>query len=216
MSHNHDTFESLTSRLAYLELWRELAVVPNENECHEDDHDLLLLRTEDGMDDLHQLSQRCLKVRQLMNEKLPQHELAMDNDLDVRTSTIVNAGLGLFFDPDHDRVIPEGSIICYYTGHRHNFFSQKYLTDRSYLLNITEDILVDSLPLLHVKARYVNDPLNEKFINCKFVPDHKDRFRCKLVAIRDIGRGEELFVSYGQYYWIQHKVQASVYFGNNK
>eukprot|EP00957_Ditylum_brightwellii_P131735 10046936-Ditylum_brightwellii.AAC.1 len=115
---------------------------------------------------------------------------------------------------DCKSIIPSGSIICYYTGHRHNFFSQKYLQDRSYLLNVTGDFLVDSKDLLQIKARYVNDPLNSKLINCTFVPDYEDCYRCKLVAKRNIRCGEELFVSYGQYYWVQQKIPGTIYHGN--
>uniref|UniRef100_A0A6V2PQY7 SET domain-containing protein n=1 Tax=Ditylum brightwellii TaxID=49249 RepID=A0A6V2PQY7_9STRA len=216
-------FDSVSSRLAYLEKWRELAIRPDVNECHEDDQDLL---DEEGIDDLHQLSQRCLAIRKQMNSMLPPHELAMDNELTVRKSAVPNAGDGLFFEPskckdshhvmDKDGIIPCGSIICYYTGHRHNFFSQKYLQDRSYLLNVSGDVLVDPKDLPQIKARYINDPLNEKLVNCKFVPDYEDCYRCKVVATRDIHSGEELFVSYGQNYWMQHKTPGTIYHGSRE
>jgi len=50
-------------------------------------------------------------------------------------------------------------------------------------MNVREDILVDPGPLLHIKARYKNDPLNEKYVNCKYVPE---KFRSAVIATHDI------------------------------
>jgi len=69
-------------------------------------------------------------------------------------------------------------------------------------MNVREDILVDPGPLLHIKARYINDPLNEKYVNCKYVPE---KFRSAVIATRDIHRGEEIFASYGDGYWSLQK-----------
>eukprot|EP00551_Chaetoceros_affinis_P007175 CAMPEP_0203669184 /NCGR_PEP_ID=MMETSP0090-20130426/5624_1 /ASSEMBLY_ACC=CAM_ASM_001088 /TAXON_ID=426623 /ORGANISM="Chaetoceros affinis, Strain CCMP159" /LENGTH=173 /DNA_ID=CAMNT_0050533803 /DNA_START=169 /DNA_END=687 /DNA_ORIENTATION=+ len=96
--------------------------------------------------------------------------------------------------------IASGTTICYYTGHRHNFLSQKYISDKSYLMNVASDIMVDPGPLLSIKARYINDPLNPNYVNCTFVPE-PELFRSAVVAKRDIYPGEELYVSYGDIYW---------------
>jgi len=200
------TFDETLSRLKYLEKWREIAIRPRSNECHEDDKEFL----EKEIDDLNHLSQRCLEVREEMNSDLPPHMLAFDEDLVVRKSAIVNAGDGLYYEPAREAIIKSGSVICYYTGHRHNFLSQKYLKDRSYLLNVGEDFLVDPGPLLHIKARYINDPLNEEAVNCKFVPE-LSMFRCAVVITRDIFPGEELFISYGSMYWSQQKFSGTVH-----
>lgn len=146
-----------------------------------------------------------------MNDCLPPHDLALDDHLVVRKSKIPNAGQGLFYEaPRMLEPIIAGSVICYYTGHRHDFLSQKTLHDKSYLLNIAAGIFVDPGPLLSIKARYINDPLNEKVVNCEFKPDPK-HFRCAVVALRDISHGEELFVSYGEQYWSQYKGSGTVY-----
>jgi hypothetical protein len=181
-------------------------------------------------DDLKLLSKKCLQVRQDMNQNhLPSHELALDDELMVKKSRIPNAGKGLFYEPlpnDYDeeeesnndrsnggmnsssrkntkqQQISKGSILCFYTGHRHNFHSQKYLVDKSYLLHVGRDMLVDPRETLQIKARYINDPLNEALVNCKFVPD-PDEYRCKVVATRTIDPGEELYISYGDIYALE-------------
>jgi hypothetical protein len=202
-------FEHLSRRLEMLELWRELAIRPKREECVEDSE---LFDRE--LDDVQELTERCLRVRELMNDSLPPVEEAHDRHLMARRSGIPNAGLGLFFDTSTEleeevsndgedgTSIDTGTIICYYTGHIHNYHSAKGLEDRSYLMLVNGGILVDPGPLPHIKARYINDPLNEKFVNCKFVPD---KLRSAVVTTRMITRGEELFVSYGDAYWAQHE-----------
>jgi hypothetical protein len=199
-------YEHLYRRLQMLELWRELAIRPKREECVEDSD--LLDRGE--LDDVQALTERCLSVRELMNESLPPVEEAHDRHLIARKSGIPDAGLGLFFDPeevsndseDGTSTIDAGTILCYYTGHIHNYHSAKGLKDRSYLMLVDGGILVDPGPLLQIKARYINDPLNDEFVNCKYFPDI---LRSAVVATRTITRGEELFVSYGDAYWAQHE-----------
>lgn len=182
-----------------------LIVRPLQNECYLEDRDLLSVE----WDDLKELNRRRLCVREKMNHCLPEHELALDGHLVPRTSTIPQSGQGLFYNAtDMTRTIKAGTILCYYTGHRHNFQSQKCLQDKSYLLNVAADIFVDPGPLLAIKARYINDPLNEDAVNCVFIPE-PEHFRCAVVAKRDISPGEELFVSYGECYWSQQKVAGT-------
>ncbi len=208
------SFEDVCQRLKYLEMWREIAVRPTIEKCHYHDKDLLNRE----LDDLVELSKRCLDVRRQMNSILPPHDLALDEQsLMIKDSGIPNAGNGLFFVPHagDSTSIPSGSTICYYTGHRHNNFSQKYLSDKSYLLNISGDKFVDPGPLLSVKARYINDPLNPAAVNCEFVPD-PEKFRCAVVATRDIKANEEIFVSYGDFYWSRQSIRGKVHFVDNK
>lgn len=69
------------------------------------------------------------------------------------------------------------------------------------------DVFVDPGPLPEVSARYINDPLDEDSINCKFV--ERD-FCADVVSIRAILAGEELFMSYGEAYWSQYGSTARV------
>jgi hypothetical protein len=58
--------------------------------------------------------------------------------------------------------ISKGSIICFYTGHVHTHSSSRELLsnndDRSYLLWIRDDTLVDPGPVTNITAQYINDP----------------------------------------------------------
>jgi hypothetical protein len=189
------TFDKLKRRLEMLELWRELAIRPKRDECF-DDLDLL----ERELDDCEELSRRSLKARQLMNGNLPAVEDERDQDLVPRPSGIPKAGLGLYFEPINQEPMLKGETICYYSGHIHNYHSAKSLKDRSYLMRIG-DVLVDPGPLPEIKARYINDPLDEHYVNCKFVPGE---LRAAVVATRVIEPTEELYVSYGDGYWAQH------------
>lgn len=202
-------YEHLYRRLDMLELWKELAVRPKREECVED---LDFLDRE--IDDVQELTERCLMVRELMNDSLPPVEEAHDRHLIASKSGIPDAGLGLFFDPEEGpnngedgTFIDAGTILCYYAGHIHNYHSAKGLKDRSYLMLVDGGILVDPGPLPQIKARYINDPLNDKFVNCKYVPD---KLRSAVVATRMITRGEELFVSYGDAYWAQHETLGRI------
>lgn len=208
-NNDESMFEQHRQRLCYLEKWRELAVRPMHFECHEEDMDLMRAQ----QDDCEVLMNRCLEARERMNDSLPPHELAMDNDLCPDKSAIENAGEGLFFRPSSSRrLIQKGDILCYYCGHIHNFHSSKRLKDKSYLMLVLNDVFVDPGPLRNIKARYINDPLNEEFWNCKFVPQ-PEFDRCAVVATRDIVPGEELFVSYGESYWANQDCEGTVYNG---
>jgi hypothetical protein len=196
-------------RLFYLEKWFELAIRPSDTECFDADRDLLN-RVEDN---LKELLKRCISARHEMNSSLPNHELALDHMLKVSESSIANAGKGLFFEPkfiDTQQVIQPGTIICYYTGHHHNYQSVKTLDDRSYLMCISGDVFVDPGPCPQIKARYINDPIRIDAINCKYVPE-PHYFRSAVVATKVILPGEELFVSYGEAYWAQQNVEATSY-----
>jgi hypothetical protein len=192
-------FERHFRRLEALERWRELAVRPSPEDCHPDEQSLLYK----DIDDCVELGRRCDHVRTLMNDNLPRIQEALDEELVAKTSAIPDAGLGLFYEPARqDKPIPAGTILCYYTGHMHNFQSARKLQFRNYLMNTQGDVLVDPRLLPHIKARYINDPLNEDMINCRFVPEE---FRAAVVATREIRPGQELFASYGNAYWSQHE-----------
>lgn len=200
-------FEQNFQRLRYLQRWYELAIRPDSREaCHDEDLDLFIHE----VDQIKELENRCLRVRIQMNESIPEPEKALDDMLQVRESTIIGAGKGLFFEPqNHFQTIEAGTVLCYYTGHQHNYQSARHLNDRSYLMCISGDFLVDSGPCPHIKARYINDPLNEIAINCKFVPDLKN-FRSIAIATRTIHAGDEIFASYGDGYWAQHTTKGNV------
>ena len=179
---------------------------PTKEECSEEDRDLLC-RTDD---DLEMLSNRCIEVRKLMNQSLPLHLGNYEADLRSRASQIPGAGLGLFFlPPSLTSVIREGETICYYHGHLHDFQSSKQIEDKSYLMLVDGDVLVDPRPLPEIKARYINDPINVKLLNALYEPQIKTR-RSAVIAIRDIMAGEEIFAPYGDFYWSMQGYSPSI------
>lgn len=231
-------FEHFFHRLQVLERWMELAIRPSSlKDCDPEDYDLYL----QPMDNVKALQARCLQVRQQMNHpnhfpKSIQHSPGnWEQHLVPQTSTLPNAGLGLFYQPNsrHNNdatSIPKGTVICYYTGHLHNFHSAKTLTDTSYLMLVADDCLVDPGPLFNiVKARFINDPTATIIIrkdkdipsmdtdkgmspipyplNCKYVPDPSN-LRSAVVTLCDISPGQELFVAYGDAYWARNPLPA--------
>lgn len=64
----------------------------------------------------------------------------------------------------------------------------------------TRDELFVNPSNLSIKARYINDCLDERSYNVAFVMDSIME-RAAIVTLRDIKAGEEIFVSYGQAYW---------------
>jgi len=189
-------------------------------------------------------------------------------DLVVRPSQIPNAGMGLYYcyPPTCTRTrtrngeqyeidngvaavgdldvtatpIPKGTLICHYTGHVHTHSSSRELPieDRSYLMWIRGNTLVDPGPLPNITARYINDPLNEQLVNCRYVPTnnitttsgttrsscvvlgkcsksededdpHEDTIRTSVYTTRTIWPGEELFARYGDVYWDQQPISGT-------
>eukprot|EP00613_Pedinella_sp_CCMP2098_P030818 CAMPEP_0171747594 /NCGR_PEP_ID=MMETSP0991-20121206/39557_1 /TAXON_ID=483369 /ORGANISM="non described non described, Strain CCMP2098" /LENGTH=125 /DNA_ID=CAMNT_0012347703 /DNA_START=10 /DNA_END=387 /DNA_ORIENTATION=+ len=68
-------------------------------------------------------------------------------------------------------------------------------------------IYVDSVDL-RMKARYMNDCLSEAGYNVTFVPDCIGEY-ARVVALRNITAGEEIFVSYGRQYWEASSVSGT-------
>lgn len=192
-------YDELSRRLAYLEKWRELAERPVSS--FPEDYDLLHQQE----DDLEELTRRCLRARSLANSCLPIDAGPFDSYLEARASKIPTAGLGLFTT----RTFVTGETICYYFGHIHNYHSAKQLVNRDYLMLVQGDVLVDPGPIPAIKARYINDPLNDALVNVRFVPETT---RSAVVALRVIDKGEELFVDYGQGYWAQQARPGRPYF----
>ena len=223
------SFQKHLYRLEQLELWRELAIRPQTDvdDCHEDDKPLL----SNEIDDVQELARRSLHVRDLMNNNLPVFRAPLEEHLVARKSQIPQSGNGLYYyyrhaqhqpddDDDDDGVtvdaiettIPAGEILCYYYGHIHNFQSVRNLNDKSYLLLVDGSLFVDPRPCLHILARFINDPLNEDLVNCKFVPD-PTFFRCAVVSTKEITSNSEIFVAYGDMYWSQQESKGSFFKG---
>jgi len=141
----------------------------------------------------------------------------------VAPSQIPGAGSGLFAKED----LEVGSVACRYVGDIHTVSSFRAVDDNSYgiflplhansnpddedsdrcwresLPRPRRDIIVDPSSLERysdVPARYINDPRSESAFNCTFVPDAVG-LCAKVLVTREIRRGDELFVDYGELYW---------------
>lgn len=212
--HDPKLFAVQERRVQNLSKWYELGIRPSlsdtlNQEAHAEDEDIL----QSAQDDLSTLLLRSLQAQDNLNTNLPPHPLGKyEHELKVAPSTIPNAGNGLFAQCD----IRKGEIVCYYTGYRHDYQSQKRLRDRTYVLKLQNgwpahdrrnDGFVDALPCVEVLARYINDPRNEEECNVKF--EHVQRpgiWYCPVVAIKDVNAGEELFISYGPRYWSESRM----------
>mmetsp|Transcript_17100 Transcript_17100/g.37074 ORF Transcript_17100/g.37074 Transcript_17100/m.37074 type:complete len:317 (+) Transcript_17100:21-971(+) len=205
-SHDPKLFEEQTRRVQNLAKWFELGVRPLRYEKDDD-----LFQSEN--DDLALLLLRSIEAQDDLNANLPPHPNGKyESQLKKSPSTIEDAGNGLFAMIS----IPKGDVICYYTGYRHDYQSQKRLRDRSYVLKLQNgwpkhdrrnDGFVDALPCKSVLARYINDPRCEERCNVKF--DHIQEpgvWHCPVIALRDIEVGEELFISYGPRYWAESRM----------
>eukprot|EP00978_Attheya_sp_CCMP212_P013827 scaffold34868_cov57-Attheya_sp.AAC.4 len=201
-------FRLLLERLDILEKWYEIAIRPDKDDCDMEDLDLL----QNEIDDLDKLTERCLQVRTLLNERIwsSRHKLLAHRNeeyLEARESNIPNAGHGLFWTGTTQ--IKKGEVFCFYWGHIHNFRSMRHVKDKSYLMLVDGQLFVDPCPIHQIKARYINDPLNEMLYNCAYVPDPK-QLGCVCMALRDVEPGEELFASYGEMYWSQQTYDGTV------
>jgi len=207
-------------RLEGLERWLEVgdrslvSVDQEDSDLHEQD-----------IDNIKSLRLRCDIAREASWAAMPPPP--EDNHLSVAPSRICGAGLGLFSDIK----LETGVLVCRFPGNVHNMRSAGQLVDRSYLIRVgppvptpwwavpnetstegttpevpfscdetsTGCLYVDPTDT-RIKARYMNDCLFESGYNVTFVSDCASEC-VKVMALRNIAAGEELFVSYGSQYW---------------
>ncbi|GMH72631.1 hypothetical protein TrST_g9883 [Triparma strigata] len=197
-------FSFYENRLLGLIRHRDFAWVPSSSssKCHDEDKDIYATAENPNAESMRMLRERIAECREEMNALLPkQKETRYDNAsaplLEVKESGIPGAGNGLFTSVD----VSEGELLCYYTGHRHDFVSQQKIEDKSYLLAVA-DFFVDPRPenCLGILARCINDPLNPTCVNVKFV-DAPEHFSSAIYTTKFIKAGSEIFISYGDAYW---------------
>lgn len=215
--HDPHLFQAQDRRVHNLCKWYELGIRPslssssllNLEAHHQKDEDLFAKET----DDLPTLLLRSIQAQDDLNKNLPPFPLGeYEERLKVAPSTIEGAGNGLFTTIP----IPKGAIVCYYTGYRHHYQSQKRLKDRTYIMKLQNgwpkfdrrnDGFIDALPTKDILARFINDPRIEE--HCNVVFQHIQEpgiWYCPVVAKRNIVDGEELFVSYGPRYWSEARM----------
>jgi len=117
--------------------------------------------------------------------------------LRVAPSTINGAGEGLFAT-EH---IAANETIGFYRGEVLTLREALQLKDRDYLMGgFGPNAHVDASKAFAMPGRYVNDAFDPTRLNARFDKSRKTR-SARVVALRDIGEGEEIFASYGRSYW---------------
>ena len=117
--------------------------------------------------------------------------------LRVAPSTINGAGEGLFAT----QAIAADETIGFYRGEVLTLREAMQLKDRDYLMGgFGPNAHVDARDAFAMPGRYVNDSFDASRLNARFDKSKATR-SARVVALRDIGDGEEIFASYGRSYW---------------
>jgi SET domain-containing protein len=134
--------------------------------------------------------------------------------LQVKTSQLPNAGKGLFTD----KPIQKGEKIIEYKGEIIDWkeYEKRVKEDKDgYLFFINKKHCIDAYATPQHKARYANDAAGLSRVkgmknNAEYeIEDNK----CFIVATRNIGPGEEIFVNYTKEYWdcIRYNIKHGLY-----
>ena len=117
--------------------------------------------------------------------------------LRVAPSTIKGAGEGLFAT---ERIAADETI-GFYRGEVLTLREAVALKDRDYLMGgFGPNAHVDARDAFAMPGRYVNDSFDASRLNARFDKTKATR-SARVVALRDIEEGEEIFASYGRSYW---------------
>ncbi|CAH0375900.1 unnamed protein product [Pelagomonas calceolata] len=117
--------------------------------------------------------------------------------LRVAPSTVKGAGEGLFAT---ERIAADETI-GFYRGEVLTLREALQLKDRDYLMGgFGPNAHVDASKAFAMPGRYVNDAFDPTRLNARFDKSRKTR-SARVVALRDIVEGEEIFASYGRSYW---------------
>lgn len=130
-------------------------------------------------------------------EHLESQTINPTSHLVVKQSRLFGAGNGLYAT----RSFSQGDVICEYSGGRVLRTREAIqLQDKSYLMRLGPQVYMDLIDSSAV-ARYINDCRCKCCINAEFVKE-PEKERALVVALRNINEGEEIFASYGRWYWI--------------
>lgn len=132
----------------------------------------------------------------------------LEKQLYVKTSTLPNAGKGLFTK----KFIPKGTRIVEYKGRTRTWKEvQKDEDESPYIYYVKRNFVIDALNDKKALARYANDArglqrVKELSNNAEYV---EEGVRVFIEAVKDIPAGGEIFVGYGPEYWqvIRHNIR---------
>lgn len=123
-----------------------------------------------------------------------------DSFLQVKTSTLPNAGRGLFTK----KFIPKGSLVTEYRGKITTWKDADHDDGRNpYIFYVTRNHVINAKEEENAFAKYANDARGYKKVpglnnNGIYIIKGKRVF---LQALKDINPKEEIFVAYGKEYW---------------
>ena len=86
--------------------------------------------------------------------------------------------------------------MCEYTGKEYRTKDAIRLENKDYLMRLGPQVYVVGESL----ARFINDCRSKQHYNAEFKKEPENK-RALVVATRDISAGEEVFCSYGKWYW---------------
>ncbi len=128
---------------------------------------------------------------------------AIEVGTSIQPSLIPGAGLGLI------TTIPRkaGDLVCTYRGKRLRTRHAMKTPDKRYLMRLGPQSYVDAKYCVHNPALYINDCRNKNGYNIEFlkVPEGV----AQVVATRDAKAGDELYASYGKFYWLGSHVHPA-------
>ena len=128
--------------------------------------------------------------------------------LKIKTSTIPNAGKGLFVTV----AVAKGNIITEYIGRRARWADVEDDVDNGYIYYIDDNNVIDASKDARSFGRYANDAAGftrVKGIKNNAEYDEEDN-RVFIRAKTDIAAGSEVLVSYGRDYWKQARENRKI------
>lgn len=128
--------------------------------------------------------------------------------LEIKTSQIPGAGLGLFTKV----FIPCGSLVIEYKGIVTTWEAVSGEIDNDYIYYLSSQHVINARPTPKALARYANDAKGLQQVpginnNCIF---KKMNGRVYIKARADILPGNEILVSYGKQYWDTARNNAAI------
>jgi SET domain-containing protein len=133
------------------------------------------------------------KIKHYRDHVSPSYCHRSHYNLIIKQSSIQNAGLGVFTN----EFIPKGQIIDEYFG---ELLELDYSPSK-YYFEIKDGLGIDAFNYPRCFMAMINDAyetVNQN--NCDFTIDTTNN-QVFVLSIRDIHQNEELFISYGDYYW---------------
>lgn len=121
----------------------------------------------------------------------------------VKTSTLPNAGYGLFTKISFKK----GDLVTEYKGRRRTWAQVEDDVDNGYIYHIDDDNVIDAKNNKNSFGRYANDAMGLQRVsginnNAEYCEEDNRVF---IRAKKNIPAGAEILVSYGRLYWKQVK-----------